>query len=60
VPRHLIEASEFKDQLAIKGLPFQLPIVYVDMLWHERDMRHPVHKWLRETIMRVPAVAAHE
>jgi DNA-binding transcriptional LysR family regulator len=60
VPRHLIEASEFKDQLEIKALPFQLPIVYVDMLWHERDMRHPVHKWLRETIMRVPAVAAHE
>jgi DNA-binding transcriptional LysR family regulator len=60
VPRHLIEASNFAGQLVIKALPFQLPIVYVDMLWHERDTRHPVHKWLRETIMRVPAVAAHE
>jgi DNA-binding transcriptional LysR family regulator len=60
VPRHLIDASSFSDQLAVKALPFQLPIVYIDMLWHERDMRHPVHKWLRETIMRVPAVAAHE
>jgi DNA-binding transcriptional LysR family regulator len=60
VPRHLIEASNFADQLVVKTLPFQLPIVYVDMIWHERDMRHPVHKWLRETIMRVPAVAAHE
>jgi DNA-binding transcriptional LysR family regulator len=60
VPRHLIEASNFAGQLVIKALPFQLPIVYVDMLWHERDTRHPVHKWLRETIMRVPAVSEHE
>jgi DNA-binding transcriptional LysR family regulator len=60
VPRHLIEAASFNAQLAVKSLPFQLPIVYVDMLWHERDMRHPVHKWLRETIMRIPAVASHE
>jgi len=60
VPRHLIEASSFADQLVVETLPFQLPTVYVDMLWHERDTRHPVHKWLRETIMRVPAVAAHE
>jgi DNA-binding transcriptional LysR family regulator len=60
VPRHLIEATSFSAQLAVKTLPFQLPIVYVDMLWHERDMRHPVHKWLRETLMRIPAVASHE
>jgi DNA-binding transcriptional LysR family regulator len=60
VPRHLIEASNFAGQLTLKSLPFQLPIVYVDMLWHERDMRHPVHMWLRETITRVPAVSEHE
>jgi len=28
-------------------LPFQLPAVHLDMLWHERDARSPAHKWLR-------------
>ncbi|GAB3397519.1 LysR family transcriptional regulator [Massilia agilis] len=60
VPHHLIEASNFADQLEVKVLPFQLPIVYVDMLWHERDMRHPVHKWVRETVTRIPAVSEHD
>jgi DNA-binding transcriptional LysR family regulator len=60
VPRHLIEASPEASLLTVKALPFQLPMVYVDMLWHERDMRRPAHKWLRETIMSIPAVTAHE
>ncbi|TFW32475.1 LysR family transcriptional regulator [Massilia horti] len=60
VPRHLIEADSAGNRLIIKTLPFQLPMVYVDMLWHERDMTRPAHKWLRETIMRIPAVAAHD
>jgi DNA-binding transcriptional LysR family regulator len=60
VPRHLIEASPEASLLVVKTLPFQLPMVYVDMLWHERDMRRPAHKWLRDTIMSIPAVTAHE
>jgi DNA-binding transcriptional LysR family regulator len=59
VPRHLAEAYSGAENLIVKTLPFQLPIVYVDMLWHERDMTRPAHKWLRETIMEIPAVAAH-
>jgi DNA-binding transcriptional LysR family regulator len=57
VPRHLIEAAAGTDGLIIKTLPFQLPMVYVDMIWHERDLQKPAHKWLRDTIMRIPAVA---
>lgn len=60
VPRHLIEATSGADRLVVRALPFELPMVYVDMLWHERDMRRPAHKWLRDTLMRIPAVAAHE
>jgi hypothetical protein len=44
----------------VKTLPFQLPIVYVDMLWHDRDTPRPAHKWLREMIMEIPAVSEHE
>ena len=35
-------------RLIMKELPFKLPDVHVDMLWHERDARNPAHKWLRE------------
>ncbi|EGF32164.1 putative transcriptional regulator, LysR family [Oxalobacteraceae bacterium IMCC9480] len=35
-------------ELIAKELPFDLPQVQVDMLWHERDARSPAHKWLRE------------
>lgn len=60
VPRHLSQASSSADHLVVKTLPFQLPMVYVDMLWHERDVRRPAHKWLREAILSIPAVSAHE
>jgi DNA-binding transcriptional LysR family regulator len=60
VPRHLTEAYSGAENLIVKTLPFQLPMVYVDMLWHERDMLRPAHKWLRETIMQIPAVSAHD
>jgi DNA-binding transcriptional LysR family regulator len=36
------------DELISKELPFSMPDVHVDMLWHERDARSPAHKWLRE------------
>jgi hypothetical protein len=38
------------DALIHKELPFQLPAVHLDMLWHERDARSPAHKWLRANL----------
>jgi hypothetical protein len=35
------------DALVWRELPFTLPTVHLDMLWHERDARSPAHKWLR-------------
>jgi len=48
LPRHLIAATGMTGALISKDLPFQLPDVHIDMLWHERDARSPSHKWLRE------------
>ncbi|WP_293778565.1 LysR family transcriptional regulator [uncultured Oxalicibacterium sp.] len=48
LPRHLIAATGMEHSLIAKTLPFELPAVNVDMLWHERDARNPAHKWLRE------------
>lgn len=47
LPRHLIASTGITGALITKELPFDLPNVHVDMLWHERDTRSPAHKWLR-------------
>ncbi|KAF3996940.1 LysR family transcriptional regulator [Glaciimonas immobilis] len=47
LPRHLIGATGMTDVLVARELPFTTPAVDVDMLWHERDVRNPAHKWLR-------------
>jgi DNA-binding transcriptional LysR family regulator len=50
LPRHLIASTGMTGSLISKELPFKLPDVHVDMLWHERDARNPAHKWLREHV----------
>ncbi|HVL74650.1 MAG TPA: LysR family transcriptional regulator [Noviherbaspirillum sp.] len=47
LPRHLVASTGITGALATKELPFDLPNVHIDMLWHERDTRSPAHKWLR-------------
>jgi DNA-binding transcriptional LysR family regulator len=47
LPRHLIGSTGMSANLIVKELPFALPSVHVDMLWHERDARSPAHRWLR-------------
>jgi DNA-binding transcriptional LysR family regulator len=50
LPRHLIASTGMTEALVAKKLPFELPEVHVDMLWHERDARNPAHKWLRSQL----------
>jgi DNA-binding transcriptional LysR family regulator len=50
LPRHLIASTGMAEALVAKELPFELPDVHVDMLWHERDARNPAHKWLRSQL----------
>lgn len=47
LPRHLVASTGTTGALITKELPFDMPNVHVDMLWHERDTRSPAHKWLR-------------
>ncbi|MET3118613.1 DNA-binding transcriptional LysR family regulator [Undibacterium sp. GrIS 1.8] len=51
LPRHLIESTGMTDALIWKELPFEMPEVHIDMLWHERDARNPAHKWLRDNLI---------
>lgn len=50
LPRHLVASTGMTGALITKELPFSLPQVHIDMLWHERDTRNPAHTWLREHI----------
>lgn len=50
LPRHLVASTGNSGALIIKALPFELPSVHIDMLWHERDTRNPAHTWLRANL----------
>ena len=53
LPRHLIASTGVTEALLYKELPFPMPEVHLDMLWHERDARAPAHKWLRAHLENV-------
>ncbi|QGZ40416.1 DNA-binding transcriptional LysR family regulator [Pseudoduganella flava] len=57
LPKHLIASTGMTDALVYKELPFTLPAVHLDMLWHERDARSPAHKWLRSQLESMQSVA---
>jgi DNA-binding transcriptional LysR family regulator len=57
IPYHLIDATGMSKELIFKELPFNLPEVHIDMLWHERDARSPGHRWLREQLFDAVAFA---
>lgn len=51
LPRHLVASTGRQDALIVKELPFDMPPVHVDLLWHERDARNPAHRWLRAKLI---------
>jgi DNA-binding transcriptional LysR family regulator len=57
LPRHLVASTGSTSELITKELPFPLPNMQVDMLWHERDTRSPAHKWLREQFTEITRAA---
>lgn len=57
LPRHLIAATGMSDALISKELPFTMPDVHIDMLWHERDARSPGHRWLREQLVNAGSLS---
>ncbi len=50
VPRHLLKTIGMTTLLTTKELPFDLPVVHVDMLWHDRDSRKAPHAWIRQQL----------
>ena len=58
LPKHLIASTGMADYLVWRELPFILPAVHLDMLWHERDARSPAHTWLRKHLESMDTTTA--
>ncbi len=52
LPRHFVSVTGMADQLALHRLPFEMPVVHVDAVWHRRSQTNAAHAWLREAVMR--------
>jgi len=57
LPRHFVNATGIADQLVLRELPFAMPLVHVDALWHHRVHRLTAHQWLRMTLVGIGASA---
>jgi DNA-binding transcriptional LysR family regulator len=51
LPRHFISVTGFADQLLQRELPFEVPVIQVDALWHHRQDNNSAHAWLRAKVM---------
>ncbi len=50
LPRHFVRVTGMSDELTVRELPFELPPVHVDALWHRRDTSRSPHAWLRASV----------
>lgn len=58
LPETFLEATGYRDELAIVELPIPLTTVHVGMLWHLRHDTDPGHAWLRQIVAAAAAPRA--
>jgi DNA-binding transcriptional LysR family regulator len=47
MPRHFVQVTGFASQLAVRELPFEVPPIHVDSVWHQRHDNDSAQAWLR-------------
>lgn len=47
LPRHFVSVTGMAQELTLRELPFEVPPVHVDSLWHRRQGQRSDHAWLR-------------
>ena len=47
LPRHFVSVTGMAGELVLRELPFKVPPVHVDALWHRRQGQRSDHAWLR-------------
>lgn len=50
LPRHFVGQADVGNELVIRALPFEMPVVHVDAMWHKRQQHNSAHQWLRNAI----------
>jgi DNA-binding transcriptional LysR family regulator len=50
LPKHFVSVTGMADEFALRELPFELPLVLVDALWHRREAQRNDHAWLRTAV----------
>lgn len=55
LPRHFIRVTGMAYELTARELPFPVPPVHVDSLWHRRQSLRSDHAWLRDAVARSAA-----
>lgn len=57
LPRHFIGVTGFGEQLVLRDLPFEQPLMHVDAVWHRRAQYGHAHEWLRQALVRSAEMA---
>ncbi|HVL59076.1 MAG TPA: LysR family transcriptional regulator [Burkholderiaceae bacterium] len=57
LPDRFIAATGIRREFAVRPLPFETPLVHVDLLWHSRRQARPEHAWLRDAFAQAAASA---
>ena len=50
LPRHFLPSTGMRDEIAVVDLPFEVPPVRVDMVWHRRMQAQAAQLWLRAAV----------
>ena len=53
LPRHFVPTTGLADAFQLHDLPFEVPPVHVEALWHSRLQHDSAHHWMRETLLSV-------
>ncbi|WP_194942811.1 LysR family transcriptional regulator [Limnohabitans sp. Rim11] len=53
LPKHFVPTTGIADELFMCELPFKVPTLHVDALWHRRKHAQSDHIWLREHLIRI-------
>ncbi len=50
LPRHFVRVTGLQSELVLRELPFKVPAVHVDALWHQHSQASSAQAWLRRAV----------
>ena len=57
LPRHFVRVTGHAENLVLRDLPFDVPPVHVDALWHRLAEHNPGQVWLRGAVLQSATAA---